>query len=120
MSSSISACFTPFGCQTVSSFRRELGWIDSGLLCELDVGLRATVRGCLQEKGAAGLRIGGACSRIHVLPGRSDEKARQIGADEGRAAQLFCRHTERAQALALRRINIDAARAPAGVPDITI
>src|SRR3954469_22653284 len=46
--------FHSLGCQTVSWCRRELRWAASDLLCELDVRLRATACGCLQQKGAAG------------------------------------------------------------------
>ena len=58
-----------------------------------------------------------ACGQIAC--GR-DEKARQVGADEGRAARLLGRHVERALAFALRGIDIDPARAPAGVPDLPV
>src|SRR5262245_61703064 len=77
--------FRSLGCQTVSSFRRERrSYAASSLLCELDVRLRAATRRCLQQESASGLRIGDARRRVHVLPGRSDEEARQVRADEGR------------------------------------
>src|SRR4051794_37211703 len=69
--------FHSLGCQTVSSFGREYrSCTASGLLCELDVGLRATSRGCFEQKGAACLRIGSARRPVHVLPRRGDEEAR--------------------------------------------
>src|SRR4051794_17438856 len=113
--------FHSLGCQTVFSCRRER-WscAASSLLCELDVRLRATARGGLQQEGVAGLRIGGTRRRIHVLPGRGDEETRQIRADKSGAARLLCRHAERAQALALRRVDVDTASAPAGVPDVSV
>src|SRR3954454_25053995 len=104
--------FHSLGCQTVFSCRREIWCAASSLLCELDVRLRATARGGLQQEGVAGLRIGGTRRRIHVLPGRGDEETRQIRADKSGAARLLCRHAERVQPLALRRVDVDAARAP--------
>src|SRR3954453_9524308 len=113
--------FHSLGCQTVFSCRREIWWCAaSSLLCELDVRLRATARGGLQQEGVAGLRIGGTRRRIHVLPGRGDEETRQTRTDKSGAARLLCRHAQRTQAFALRRVDVDAARAPARVPNLPV
>src|SRR3954452_18508691 len=90
--------FLSLGCQTVFWCRREI-WscAASSLLCELDVRLRATARGCLQQEGVACLRIGGTRRRIHVLPGRGDEDARQTRTDKSGPARLVGRHAQRTQ-----------------------
>ena len=64
--------------------------------------------------------VGGARGLVHALPGRRYQQARQIGSDESRAARLPRRNPQAAQMLASRTIDIDAAAAPARVPDQAI
>src|SRR5438105_397295 len=73
-------------CQTVFRLVENAVCAGSGLLSKLDVWLRTTARGDLQQKSAAGLRIGSARRIVHVLPGGSHQKARQIGPNEGGTA----------------------------------
>src|SRR3569832_2848237 len=46
--------------------------------CKPDVWLAAPTSRYVQQKGAAGLRIGGVRRFVHVLPRRGNQKSRQI------------------------------------------
>src|SRR6187399_3095779 len=54
---------------------------------------------------------------VHILPSSRYKQARKILPDESGAARLPRRDAQAAQMLALRAVDIDAATAPARIPD---
>src|SRR5215216_527049 len=85
--------------------------------CKFYVWFRAATRGDIEHEGSAMIGIGALRVIVQVLPGRRDKQARKILPDEGGATRLPRRDAERTQMLALRAVDIDAAAAPARVPD---
>src|SRR5882757_10654669 len=56
-----------------------------------DVRLGTAARCSIEQKGSAVLGIGRTLRRVHVLPGRGDQQAREIAADKRRTARLLRR-----------------------------
>lgn len=103
------------------SLRRNIRVTDHLLgACKLYVGLRATARSHLHHKGPPMLRIGGTRRLVHIQPGRGDQETRQILPHEGPATRLPRRNPQSAPMLPLWTIDVDAAAAPARVPDQAI
>ena len=83
-------------------------------------GLGAATRRGVQNEGPAVLGIRGACRFVHALPGRGHQKPREVAADKSRTARLPRGNAQRAQASAVRIVDVDTAAAPARVPDQSV
>src|SRR5437868_942937 len=71
----------------------------------------------LEHEGAAMIGIGAPRIVLHTLPSRRDEQAREVRSDESGTAGLPRRYAQAAQLFAVRTVDVDAAPAPARIPD---